>query len=426
MVRRGLGRSAAIAAVLALLGTTPAAAAGSTGVGVAAAGNCTFPAQDVAEQPWSLQRVVLDQLWPKNPNYNAGDPKNNNPLLDGTGVTVAVIDTGVDPGNPQLGGGKVVQGPSYLMDKSKNPPAPADGNSLTDTVGHGTKVAGIIAAGHRDKVGFIGLAPGATILSIRQNDDAGDGDVPSLARSISDAVDLGARVINISQDVRDADGNPNFGGSDQLKQAIDKAESHKAVVVAASGNDSVEETTYPAAYPTVLSVGASDRNNERATFSSYGDWLKVAAPGVDMLSTVPKGGQCVDNGTSFATPYVAGVAALLVGAHPDWSAAQVRTRIEQTAQRTDHGPNKYIGWGVVDPVKAVTDSTVPADAPTPDPQVRLDTAPILPQPLGLGETQADRNRRTATYVLGTAVLLVALLFGGSVVLRDLRRRRAGR
>jgi type VII secretion-associated serine protease mycosin len=420
VVRRELGRAAAIAAVLALLGSTPAAADGSSGagwtpLGISAAGNCTFPAPDVPAEPWALQRVLLDQLWEKDANGT---------VHDGNGVTVAVIDTGVDPRNPQLSGdNKVQKGTSYLMDKSQNPPQPAQGDSLTDTVGHGTKVAGIIAASHRDKVGFVGLAPEATILSIRQNDDAGDGDVPSLAKAIREAVDKGAKVINISQDVRGTNG-PNFGGSDQLKSAIDYAESKRVVVVAASGNDGVEGATYPAAYPTVLAVGASDRNNERASFSSYGDFVKVAAPGVDMLSTVPGGGQCVDNGTSFAAPYVAGVAALLVGDHSDWSPAQIRTRIEQTAQRTERGPNKYIGWGVVDPVKAVSDPDTPADAPTPDPAVKLDSAPILPQPLGLGETQADRNRRTATYVLGSGILAVALLYGGSVVMRDVRRRRA--
>jgi subtilisin family serine protease len=163
-----------------------------------------------------------------------------------------------------------------------------------------------------------------------------------------------------------------------------------------------------------------------AAFSEYGDFVKVAAPGVDMLSTVPAGGQCVDNGTSFAAPYVAGVAALLRGEHRDWTARQIRARIEQTAQRLGRGPDKYLGWGVVDPVKAVTDTDAPANDPVPDPAVQLAGAPIVPQPLGLGETQADRDRRTATYVLGAGLLLVALLFGGSVVLRDHRRRRADR
>lgn len=151
--------------------------------------------------------------------------------------------------------------------------------------------------------------------------------------------------------------------------------------------------------------------------------MDVAAPGVDMLSTVPRGGQCVDNGTSFAAPYVAGLAALLVGAHPNWTAPQVRAWIEQTAQRTDRKDNEYVGWGVVDPVKAVTKAPdVAPDKAVEDKSVSLAAAAIVPQPVGLGETQADRDGRTATYVLGVGALLVALLIGGGVVLRDHRRR----
>lgn len=415
---RRLSRIAAVGAVLGVLGGTaaaPAVAADPPGshwspLSIAAAGDCTFPAKDVPGTPWALQRVLLDQLWQNN-------------TVTGSGVLVAVIDTGVDNQNPQLAG-KVQAGPTLLLDKNNNN-QPVAGGSTTDTVGHGTKVAGIIAAAHRDGVGFVGLAPGSQILSIRQNDDAGSGNVDTLAQAVVDAVNANAQVINISQDVRGTNGDADFAGSGALKSAIDLAETHNVVVVAASGNDGQEGSTYPAAYPTVLAVGASDRNNERASFSEYGDFVKVAAPGVDMLSTVPGGGQCVDNGTSFAAPYVAGVAALLRGEHKDWTARQIRARIEQTAQRTQRTPDKYLGWGVVDPVKAVTDTDPPTNDPVPDPAVQLAGSPILPQPLGLGETQADRDRRTATYVLGGAVLLVALLFGGFVVLRDHRRQQQG-
>ncbi|GAB2743810.1 type VII secretion-associated serine protease mycosin [Kitasatospora kifunensis] len=411
---RRLSRIAAVGAVFGVLGGTaaaPAVAADPPGthwspLSISAAGDCTFPAKDVPATPWALQRVLLDQLWQNN-------------TVTGSGVLVAVIDTGVDNQNPQLAG-KVQNGPTLLVDKNTN--QPVAGGSTTDTVGHGTKVAGIIAAAHRDGVGFVGLAPGAQILSIRQNDDAGSGNVQTLAQAIQDAVNANAQVINISQDVRGTNADGSFGGSADLQSAIALAEAHNVVVVAASGNDGQEGATYPASYPSVLAVGASDRNNERASFSEYGDFVKVAAPGVDMLSTVPGGGQCVDNGTSFAAPYVAGVAALLRGEHKDWTAQQIRTRIEQTAQRTQRGPDKYLGWGVVDPVKAVTDTDPPTNDPVQAPPVQLAGSAILPQPLGLGETQADRDRRTATYVLGSAVLVVALLFGGFVVLRDHRRR----
>ncbi|MGF1430753.1 type VII secretion-associated serine protease mycosin [Kitasatospora sp. LaBMicrA B282] len=409
---RRLSRIAAVGAVLAVLGAAAAGPAAADPPGTnwsplspSASSDCQFPTKDVPAMPWALQRVLLGQLWQNG--------------ITGQGVTVAVIDTGVDNQNPQLAG-RVLPGETLLPDKNNNnqPVGPA----TQDQVGHGTKVAGIIAAAQRSGVGFVGLAPGAQILPIRQNDEAGDGDVVTMAKAITDAVNAGAKVINISQDVRGAAQDGSFPDSDLLKAAVDYAEAHQVVVVASSGNDGQQGAEYPAGYPTVLAVGASDRNNERAAFSEYGDYVSVAAPGVDILSTVPGGGQCVDNGTSFAAPYVAGVAALLRCEYPGWTAQQIRTRIEQTAQRTERGRNQYLGWGVVDPVKAVTDTSPPSNAPAADPAVKLAGSPILPQPVGLGETQADRDRRTATFVLLGVVLVVALLFGGSVVLRDRRRR----
>lgn len=399
---------------------SPAASTGThwSPMVISAAAECTFPSDDVQSTPWSLQRVLLDQLWAPSP-----DAAKNKEKITGKDVTVAVIDTGVDNNNPQLQG-KVIDGQSLLVDQSTN--KPVDGNGLTDTVGHGTKVAGIIAAKPSPRTGFVGLAPDAQILSIRQNDAQGNGNVQTLMDAIDQAIRMGANVINISQDVRGTDdAGHEFPLKSKLREKLELAESKNIVVVASSGNDGLEGDTYPAAFPTVLAVGASDRNNERATFSQYGDFVGVAAPGVDMLSTVPKGGQCVDNGTSFSSPYVAGVAALLKCKYPTWTARQIRTRIEQTAQRTERTRNKYVGWGVVDPVKAVQSTTLPADDPHDDPPLHLDSARIVAMPLGLAETQADRDRRTAMYVLGAGGLLVAGLAGGSVVVRDRRRRAEG-
>ncbi|MFJ3794287.1 type VII secretion-associated serine protease mycosin [Kitasatospora sp. NPDC090091] len=397
-------KAAAAVAALAVLGGPLAAPAYADGPGIAAAGDCSKSAQNVQAVPWSLQRMVLDELW-------------QGGRTTGAGVMVAVIDTGVDDQNPQLAK-KVTDGGSLLKEKDGRKP---EGGGNVDPVGHGTKVAGIVAAARSDQTGFVGLAPDAAILSLRQNDAEGSGDVHTLVDAINQAVQKGAKVINISQDVRGA-GDTKFAGYAELKAAVEAAEASNVVVVASTGNDGKKGDTYPAAFPTVLAVGASDRNNERAPFSQYGDFVDVAAPGVDMLSTVPHGGQCVDNGTSFAAPYVAGLAALLVGAHPSWKPRQVRAWIEQTAQRTDHKANEYVGWGVVDPVKAVTKAPdVAPETATEDKPVELAAAPIVPQPVGLGETQADRDRRTATYVLGIGALLVALLIGGGVVLRDRRR-----
>ncbi|MEV4559711.1 type VII secretion-associated serine protease mycosin [Kitasatospora sp. NPDC049285] len=387
-------------------------------ISIAAAGDCKFPAENVKSKPWALQRVFLDELW-KGPDKD--HPRTGRNAETGKPVLVAVIDTGVDAVNPQLAG-KVQNGGSLLKNRQNG--AVIEGTGLDDPVGHGTKVAGIIAASPMDGVGFVGLAKDAQILSIRQNDAEGNGDVGTLVDAIKIALDTHVQVINISQDVRVEEGKA-FDHQKELEDILTRAENENVVVVASSGNDGNEGLTYPASYDTVLAVGASDRNNERAPFSQYGDFVDVAAPGVDMLSTVPKGGQCTDNGTSFSAPYVSGLAAILKGAYPHWTAQQIRTRIEQTAQRNERDRNKFIGWGVVDPVKAVESSVVtgPSESPHADAPVKLDSMPLVAQPLGLAETQADRDRRTGTFVLGAGALVVAGLAGGAIVSRDMRRRR---
>ena len=363
-------------------------------------GQCTFPAADIPGNPWALQRVLLPQLW----HYATG-----------RGVTVAVIDTGVDDTNPQLRGA-VLAGPDLL-------PGTA-GGSLTDPDGHGTMVAGIIAARPSTATGFVGLAPDATVLSLRQNDSQGDGTADTLAQAVEAAVAAKVGVINVSQDVS-AGGVPvRVPAGSALAGAVADAVGHGTVVVAAAGNEGLSRPTYPASFPGVLGVGASDRDNERVSdFSETGSSVLVAAPGVDVVSTVPGGGQCVDSGTSFAAPYVSAVAALLKQMHPRWTVAQIDARIEQTAQRTGPGRNDAVGWGVVDPVAAVSDPAPPAPAAVAD-LTTVPAPPVPPRPLGLGDTPASRDRRTAVYVLGLGVLAAALTAGTAVVLRDARRRRS--
>ncbi|WKX74474.1 type VII secretion-associated serine protease mycosin [Streptomyces sp. XD-27] len=377
-------------------------------------GECTFPMKkQIKGTPWPLQRLVLDQLW----KDTKGREKNGDP------VRVAVIDTGVDNTNPQLT--KAVnasKGADFLpKDKneggSKDKPKRSDGTD--DEVGHGTKAAGIIAARPIEGTGFVGLAPEAEIIPIRQNDAKGTGTPDTLARAIEKAVDEGARVINISQDTK---GRLRHSG---LERAIAFAIKHDVVVVASAGNDGADRelhNTYPAAYPGVLAVAASDRNNERALFSQSGHFVDVAAPGVEIVSTVPKGGQCVDNGTSFSAPYVAGVAALIRAKHPDWTQEQVVAQIEQTAERGVNGRDPYIGWGVVDPVRALNEDDHPIDHPTVDEKPAKNVEPPTVARLTQGETPQERRERFATYALGTAAILVAATAGGAVVLRDRRRR----
>ncbi|MFD5337176.1 type VII secretion-associated serine protease mycosin [Streptomyces hawaiiensis] len=374
---------------------------------------CAFPNGKYPGRPWSLQRVLLDELWSQS---------------TGKGMRVAVIDTGVDVTNPQLTDAVDVKSgrnflPKNLKDDDGNPIERGKENGTTDTVGHGTKVAGIIAARPVKGTGFVGLAPDATIIPIQQNDAEGNGDVGTLTDAIRYAVQAGAHVINISQDTS----QPMPSTSD-LKLAIDLALNKKIVVVASAGNDGLGgnvKETYPASYEGVLAVAASDRNNERAAFSQSGEFVGVAAPGVDMISTVPKGGHCSDNGTSFSAPYVAGLAALIKAKHPDWTARQIVAQIEQTAERTTAGHDRLVGWGVVDPVRALTDDEHPIESPNPQAGLGKPEAPT-PAKFQIGETVEERNARLATYVAVGAVVLVAGMGGTAVALRDARRRQKRR
>ncbi|MFI2206889.1 type VII secretion-associated serine protease mycosin [Streptomyces sp. NPDC020192] len=405
-----VGRMAAMAAAVALTATTtvvvlPASPARADD------GQCTFPSKKYAGRPWALQRVNLDELWA---------------LSTGKNVQVAVIDTGVDVKNPQLT--KAVdasKGKNLLPDKNSKGEKIDRGNNsgTTDTVGHGTRVAGIIAARPLKGTGFVGLAPDAKIIPIKQNDAEGDGTADTLAEAILDAVHAGADVINISQDTANAL-DPK---DSKLQNAVDYALGQKVVVVASAGNDGLGgnvKVTYPASYKGVLAVAASDRNNERAPFSQSGDFVGVAAPGVDMISTVPGGGHCSDNGTSFSAPYVAGVAALLKSKFPNWTAQQVVAQIEQSAERSIPGHDRLVGWGVVDPVKALADVDPehPVESPAPEDGVARGEAPSV-APLHFGETAAERDSRMATYVAVGSLVLVAGLSGTAVAVRDARRRR---
>ncbi|WP_329378636.1 type VII secretion-associated serine protease mycosin [Streptomyces sp. NBC_01351] len=404
---RGPRRAPLLTAALALLaaGAAPANAAQQPPYAfhLDGAGECTFPMKkQIEDRPWALQRLLLDELWVQT---KGKDKKGNS-------IRVAVIDTGVDRANPQLADAVDPGAGKDFIDPK--------GDGTNDTIGHGTKVAGLIAARPKEGTGFVGLAPEATIIPIRQNDGQGKGNALSLSQAIDHAVAKGAQVINISQDT-DVPMLPDS----ELGKSVQKAIDAKVVVVASAGNDGVsgeKRKTYPAAFPGVLAVGASDRNNERAAFSQPGDFIGIAAPGVDMVSTVPGFGQCIDNGTSFSAPYVAGVAALLRAEHEDWSVQQIVWQIQNTAERSVKGRDDYVGWGIVDPVRALTQDREAPKAPVPDPGPPPAAAPEAAE-LALTETAQERDERLGTYALGIGAVLIAVIAGTATVLREARSRR---
>ncbi|AJT64047.3 hypothetical protein T261_2368 [Streptomyces lydicus] len=405
--RRAAGALATAVSIVGMscLAATPAVADDNTTLN---SGECKFGTDDIKETPWSLQRLLTTQMW-EGKKY-------------GQGVKVAVIDSGVDTVNKQLHDA-VGSGGETLIGKK------GGGKPTVDQVGHGTKVAGIIAARPKRGSGFVGIAPGATIIPFKNTDKEKGGTAESLATLIRHAVDKKVDIINISQGTDAPEDQLTV-----LKNAIAYARQHMVLIVSSAGNggaDGGEKEMWPAAYSkeydNVMAVAASDRNNERAPFSQSGDFVSIAAPGVDMVSTVPQGGNCVDLGTSFASPYAAGAAALLIAKHKNdrdgkWKPWEVISHLEQTAERVKSGSDKFIGWGVVDPVAALNDNTRPTGPPQADKGnsnvgMRVEAAAV-----SLGESPADRRIRMAIYIVGGALLAVGTVVGAAVALRDWRRK----
>jgi membrane-anchored mycosin MYCP len=339
-----------------------------------------------ATTPWAQRALSFASVWN---------------LTEGAGITVAVIDSGVDA-NPQFGD-RVTVGPD-LSGEVAGIPAGAD------CVGHGTAVASIIAAAPQAGVSFSGVAPQAQVLSIKiTNSEAISGDVTATA--IRDAVDLGASVINLSLAA---------ANTPALQAAVQFAQDSNVVVVAAAGNDSANSGQgpfYPAAYPGVLSVGAIGPNGSLASFSDTRTPVTVTAPGVDVASAYPgrfpDAYSQDDNGTSFATAFVSGVAALVRSSHPDLSAAQVVARIEATA---NGAAGAGTGDGVVNPVQAVT-------AVLPNGGTRTGSGAVA-QPVSVTRAAPSSPRsRTVALAILSAALGVGLLAVAAVFVIPAGRRR---
>ncbi|MGX9791294.1 type VII secretion-associated serine protease mycosin [Mycobacterium sp. MMS18-G62] len=371
----------------------------------------------------------------------------------GAGQKVAVIDTGVNR-HPRLPA--LEPGGDYV----------SNGDGLQDCDAHGTLVAGIIAAAPSADDSFAGVAPDATILSIRQNSGAFDvagigantnddpnatstgyGNTQTLALAITRAVDLGATVINLSE-VACA---PVAAGLDDaaVGRAVRYAFERNVVVVAAAGNfnkqsmcnaqnvmtdpnqpmerawDTVGTIASPAWFDDyVLTVGAVTPTAEPAEFSLHGPWVAVAAPGEQVTSLDANGpglsnaqlgqqGMVPLNGTSFAAPFVSGVVALVRSRFPELTAVQVMDVIKRTAHTPDNGPNLATGYGVVDPIAALTYQLAPANS---GPRVDAGTpisGPPRPDP---------GNARARAIVFGVTAVSVALMAAAAALAVAQRRR----
>ncbi len=332
-------------------------------------------------------------------------------LTRGAGQRVAVIDTGVSR-HPRLP--DVVPGGDYV----------STGDGTQDCDAHGTLVAGIITAASDSKAdSFSGVAPEATLISIRQSSTkfapasdrsgAGVGDVDTMAKAVRTAADLGASVINISSvacvPVASALDDRALGAA--LAYAVDVK---NAVIVAAAGNtggaaqcppqrsDATWATVTVAVSPAwyddyVLTVGSVNAEGTPSAFTLAGPWVDVAAPGEAVTSL---GSEPV-SGTSYAAPIVSGLAALIRARFPALTARQVMQRIESTAHHPPAGRDPLVGNGTIDALSAVsTDASPPNTTSTPAPA----PVPITTPP----PTKPPNSHARDTALRGAAICLVAL------------------
>jgi type VII secretion-associated serine protease mycosin len=334
-------------------------------------------------------------------------------LSTGSGVTVAVLDTGVVQGRADLTG-KITTGPDFAGGVEKQ------GDSGWGE--HGTCMASIIAGHGRNggADGMLGVAPGAHILSVRviRDDDAPDfGQATSDATPISDgikyAVDHGAQVISMSLGGQEADaGDDSSAESDAVRYAL----AHNVVVVAAAGNGATQgnPVSYPGGERGVITVAAVDSNGDHANFSTTGWDVTVAAPGVNLPCDAYNADDAYmeGSGTSQATAYVSGLVALIKAEDPALTPEQIRTLLETTASsKPSGGRDDQIGFGVINPVAALQAAKAMSGLPT----VPKAGAGVASGHFGYGPTQkvtlgsSGLSSRTRAEIGGAVLLAIALV-----------------
>jgi thermitase len=256
------------------------------------------------------------------------------------GVKVGIVDTGIDANHEDLSGKLVDCGrASTLFGTVSN------GNCADDN-DHGTHVSGTIAAKANNGVGVAGVAFNSPLSMCKALNAVGSGSTAGVANCITWLVQRGSKIISMSL---------GGGASSTMQTAVRNASNAGALIIAAAGNDGDATLNYPAAYPEVVSVAATDNRDARASFSNANSDVEIAAPGVNILSTKRGGGYVSFSGTSMATPHVAGVAALIWGRNPGFTAAQVRSKLDASVD--DKGPagrDPSFGFGRVNLQKALT------------------------------------------------------------------------
>ncbi|MGA5650037.1 type VII secretion-associated serine protease mycosin [Streptomyces seoulensis] len=396
--------------------STAAAALGLLLVGLSAG---PAQAESIRAQQWYLDAMRAPEIWKSS---------------TGRGVTVALIDSGVDGSLADLKG-QVLDGKDFSSLR---------GDEHTDVVGHGTSMAAIIAAtGARGGANAsYGLAPGAKILPIRMLDsqevvgrmDASTEYSEKLTQAIRYAADSKAQIINMSMALSDSRDRYDVG-TPELAAAVRYALSKGKLLFAGVGNRGDKENlpSYPASTPGVVGVGAVDRDVKVAAFSQRGPEVDIVAPGVDMFHACTSETRlCESRGTSDATAIASASAALIWSAHPDWTNNQVLRVMLGTLAKPANGENRtdLLGYGAIRPRRAFTEPVDPGPAdvyPLPDlaAAAAKSPSPRTPKPTAPAkqEKAAPESSEGGNALLWTGVGVAAVLLVGAVVTAGVLRSR---
>lgn len=345
----------------------------------------------IRDKQWVIDVVNYKKVWSES---------------QGQGVTVAVVDTGVDGNHPDLTG-QVLKGRDFVH---------SGGNAQNDTNGHGTGMASLIAGhghGSNNSAGVMGLAPKSKILPIvggvkdKFNSE-------QWAAGVRYAVNQGASVINLS--FTDPSSGPGSAGA----KAIAYAQQHDAVVVAGAGNDGVAELPYPAKLPGVVAVGAVDESLNIWDNSNFGDGVTLTAPGVNIVraDTGHSNGYAEADGTSDATAYVSATAALIRAKYPDLTAGQVINRMIKSATFLNHDvkkvPDEKYGYGIIGPYAALT-RNIPK-GPKQGPLAQASPSTSTESGAASKDTGSTSQAKDKKDSSPGSILLIAGIAGGVVVI----------
>lgn len=344
-----------------------------------------IPNDSYYSDQWWITQIKIPEAW----DNIVGNPS----------IKIAIVDSGVSPDHPDL---------STNVTEWKNF---SSSNSSYDLDGHGTWVGGVIAAITNNARGVASSTYSSKIMSLKAIDDNGQGTESNISEGIKWAADNGAKIINLSLGSRN--------NSSLVESAVNYAWNKGAIIIAGAGNDNTSLPSYPAKFSNVFSVASTNRNDLKASFSNFGNWVDIAAPGVEILST----GYWMDDpnniknvyaegeGTSISTPMVSGIAALILSKNPNLTNQQVIKILCDTADRVT-GTGNYWTCGRVNAHKAILavngstipPSTIPPSTPTPPPTNGTTTIKVRFQ----GITETAQNQDMAVSILRSGTVIYSI------------------